>query len=121
MITYNVDFVNNTFKMYANVCAKITENAANQTILNWKALCKRVFSFGSGEKWNKFTARLKACTDRRKKRRKSFLQNRLRPQRFRILSQRASHQVKSRVPPPIRKADFRSIFRFCVRCYLFHL
>lgn len=31
MITYNVDFVNNTFKMYANVCAKITENAANQT------------------------------------------------------------------------------------------
>ena len=29
MITCNVDFVNNTFKMYANVCAKITENAAN--------------------------------------------------------------------------------------------
>lgn len=33
MITYNVDFVNNTFKMYANVCAKITGNAANQAIL----------------------------------------------------------------------------------------
>lgn len=33
MITYNVDFVNNTFKMYVNVCAKITENAANQAIL----------------------------------------------------------------------------------------
>lgn len=37
MITCNVDFVNNTFKMYANVCAKITENAANQAILLWKA------------------------------------------------------------------------------------
>lgn len=33
MITYNVDFVNNIFKRYVNVCAKITQNAANHAIL----------------------------------------------------------------------------------------
>lgn len=43
MITCNVDFVNNIVKTYANVCSKNTENAANQTILLWKASCKRVF------------------------------------------------------------------------------
>ncbi len=33
MITYNVDFVNNTFKMYANVCLKNTKNAEYKAIL----------------------------------------------------------------------------------------